>query len=147
MKYIFPKQFGLHNVFTHVTDRRETTHAFKDYTDRENEITGAMKGRDEKVYRRLGLRILPLITKMQKMHKSCSYDAIIHYYCTSASEYTYDAELEASFDEEKEGSKEITQMELPTVSTITSDDAEVTSQECDIIRHHTPHNKVSKSYA
>ena len=114
MKYIFPKQFGLHNVFTHATDRRDTTHAFKDYTDRENEITGAMKGRDEKVYRRLGLRVLPLITKMQKMHQRCSYDAIIHYYCTSASENTYDTELEVSFDEEKEGSKEITQMELPT---------------------------------
>src|SRR6266496_1495632 len=99
MKYIFPKQFGLHNVFTHVTDRRETTHAFKDYTDRENEITGAPKSRDEKVYRRLGSRILPLVTKMHKLHKRCSYDATIHYYCSSASERTRDTELELSFDD------------------------------------------------
>jgi len=142
MKYIFPKQFGLHNVFTHVTDRRETTHAFKDYTDRENEITGAPKSRDEKVYRRLGSRILPLVTKMHKLHKRCSYDATIHYYCSSASERTRDTELELSFDDEKERSKEITQMELPTVSTIVSDDVQLTSKECDIIRHHTPHNQV-----
>lgn len=105
-----------------------------------------MKGRDEKVYRRLGSRVLPLITKMQKMHKRCSYHAIIHYYCTSASENTPDAELEISFDEEKEMNKEITQLELPTVSTIMPDDVEVTSKECDIIRHHTPHNKVRQLY-
>ena len=146
LKYIFPKQFGLHNVFTHATDRRETTHAFKDYTDRENEITGAMKGRDEKVYRRLGSQVLPLVTKMQKLHKRCSYHAIIHYYCASASENTYDAELAVSLNEEKERSKEITQMELPTASTIMSDDFEVTSKECDIIRHYTPHHKVRQLY-
>ncbi|PCH03091.1 Reverse transcriptase [Penicillium occitanis (nom. inval.)] len=38
MKYIFPRQFGLHNVFTSVVDSRETVQPFKDYTLREEEI-------------------------------------------------------------------------------------------------------------
>ena len=32
MKYIFPRQFGLHNVFTSPVDLRETVQPFKDYT-------------------------------------------------------------------------------------------------------------------
>ena len=38
MKYIFPKQFGLHNAFSSAVDPRETVQPFKDYTLREREI-------------------------------------------------------------------------------------------------------------
>ncbi|CAD6892531.1 unnamed protein product [Tilletia caries] len=38
LKYMFPRQFGLHNVFTSVVDRNLTTQAFPDYTMREAEI-------------------------------------------------------------------------------------------------------------
>lgn len=145
LKYIFPKQFGLHNVFTHTTDRRETTHAFKDYTDREGEIILASKSRDEKVFKRLGKGVLPLIGKMQKLHQRCSYNALIHYYCSAAAdEEIGKGKGEIVFDEEMETSKVLTQRDVSTVSTRMSDgDIQVTSsKDVDIIRHHTPHHQV-----
>ncbi|KAI9674434.1 MAG: hypothetical protein M1817_001772 [Caeruleum heppii] len=41
LKYIFPRQFGLHNVFTSAVDSRETIQSSKDYTLREEEIARA----------------------------------------------------------------------------------------------------------
>ncbi|KAF3912145.1 hypothetical protein ABW21_db0205925 [Orbilia brochopaga] len=38
LKYIFPRAFGLHNVFTSTVDRRDTAQKFKDYILREEEI-------------------------------------------------------------------------------------------------------------
>ena len=37
-KYVFPREFGLHNVFTSQTDRGITTQKFVDYISREVEI-------------------------------------------------------------------------------------------------------------
>ncbi|RYP91931.1 hypothetical protein DL770_001991 [Monosporascus sp. CRB-9-2] len=39
MMYMFPRQFGLHNVFTSKVDFKETSQRLKDYTLREDEIT------------------------------------------------------------------------------------------------------------
>ena len=142
LKYIFPRQFGLHNVFTHVTDRRETSHAFKDYTDRENEIAISPKNRDDKAYQRLGTRVLSLVSKMQKLHKLCSYHELINYYCSSTPEF-FQEELEIPLHNEKEKSKELTQKEISILSARALDEGvPVTSQDCDIIRHHTPQYKV-----
>ncbi|TKA71880.1 hypothetical protein B0A55_06334 [Friedmanniomyces simplex] len=40
-KYLFPRQFGLHNVFTSDVDPADTALQFKDYTLREKEIAAA----------------------------------------------------------------------------------------------------------
>ena len=146
MKYILPKQFGLHNVFAHFTDRRETTHAFKDYTDRDDEIALSLKDRNEKVYRRLGERVLPLIAKMQKLHQQCSYHALINYYCSSVQDSATLPDDGLFFD--RETSKVFSQNEMSTISMRTFDgDTPPTSNDEDIIRHHTPQHKVMlKSY-
>jgi hypothetical protein len=142
LKYIFPKQFGLHNVFTRLTDRRETSHAFRDYTDREAEITVANKDRDAKVYRRLKGNLAPLISKVQRLHKGCSYHALMHRYCSPAEKESLDLDGYASF--EKEVSKELTQKEISIISTNTSEgDIQLTSTDGNIIQHHTPSHKVS----
>ena len=141
LKYIFPRQFGLHNPFTYSTDRRETTHAFKDYTDREAEIATAPKDRDLKVYKRLGPKLLPLIVKMQKLHKQCSFHALINHYCSSSS-VGADTDIEMSFMDHKDRSKELTQKEISMISTKTSDDVAVNSRDYDIIPHHTPQHQV-----
>jgi len=143
LKYIFPRQFGLHSVFTHATDRRETTHAFKDYTDREAEIASGIQDRDPKVYRRLGPRLLPLIAKLQKLHKECSYHALIEYYCGQKDEDSGQIEVDVSFGSE-DHSKEYTQKEISIISTKPPDTERPvsTAGEGDIIRHHTPQHKV-----
>jgi hypothetical protein len=141
LKYIFPRQFGLHNVFTRVTDRRETTHAFRDYTDRESEIKLACKDRDIKVYRRLRGDVLPLISKMQKLHKAYSYHALIRRCCSPADMESLDPGGNTSF--ETEVSKELTQKEISTISTSTSNgESQYASSNGDIIQHHTPPHKV-----
>ncbi|DAA73918.1 TPA_exp: putative Telomerase reverse transcriptase [Trichophyton benhamiae CBS 112371] len=78
MKHIFPRQFGLHNVFTSTVTRTETTMPFKDYSLREQEI--ALKPGD-KIPRRLRGRLVELIQRMQKRHARCSYVELLRHYC------------------------------------------------------------------
>ncbi|KAI8314565.1 Telomerase reverse transcriptase [Colletotrichum sp. SAR11_240] len=47
MMYIFPRQFGLHNVFTSKVDHLKTAQKFPDYTLREEEINSLFK--DQKI--------------------------------------------------------------------------------------------------
>ncbi|KAK2803650.1 hypothetical protein FQN51_003412 [Onygenales sp. PD_10] len=92
MKYIFPRQFGLHNVFTSSVNPKETVQPFKDYTLREEEITRAKSLRSansletcshtpEKVPKRLRGELVALIQKLQKRHRLCSYAELLRHYC------------------------------------------------------------------
>lgn len=96
MRYIFPRQFGLHNVFTSTVDTRETAMAFKDYTLREKEISQTLqremskKGitRDDeiaKLKQRLPKRLrgepLALVNKLRKLNQKCSYTELLRHYC------------------------------------------------------------------
>lgn len=91
MKYIFPRQFGLHNVFTSTVDSRETVQAFKDYTLREEEIKALYKGmapdiairEKSKVPKRLRGRAVELVRKMQIAHSRCSYTKLLDHYCST----------------------------------------------------------------
>ena len=90
MKYIFPRQFKLHNVFTSKADDRETAHKLKDYTLRDREIAaaelecqrqhGAKRSR-LKIPMRLRGAALSLVTKMQTLHSRCWYVKLLEYYC------------------------------------------------------------------
>lgn len=96
MKYIFPRQFGLHNVFTFDVDSRETVQPFKDYTLREQEIAQAGRqninhGTDRQHFvltngemhipKRLRGSSMTLVRKLQLLHSRCSYDKMLKYYC------------------------------------------------------------------
>jgi telomerase reverse transcriptase len=97
MKYIFPRQFGLHNVFTSEIDRRETVQPFKDYTLREEEIAsverqrrsrlpslqiGAGESKESfKIPKRLRGKVVELVQKLQRSNKCCSYSELLRYYC------------------------------------------------------------------
>ncbi|KAJ4301248.1 Telomerase reverse transcriptase [Kalmusia sp. IMI 367209] len=91
MRHIFPRQYGLHNVFTSIVDKRETAMAFKDYTLREKEIHQAMcrelpegKRTEElvvrwkrRVPRRLRGDTVTLVDKLRKLNERCSvYDCL-----------------------------------------------------------------------
>lgn len=85
IKYIFPRQFGLHNAFTSTHNPRETTHPFKDYTLREQEIastqgktTNAVKPHLPK---RLRGAVVNLVQKLQILHSRCAYKELLDYYC------------------------------------------------------------------
>jgi len=87
MQYIFPRQFGLHNVFTSTTDSKETSQAFKDYTLREEEIAKTdrprkiMKLSTAQLPKRLRGRAFELIQHLQILHKRCSYTQLLAHYC------------------------------------------------------------------
>lgn len=84
MKYIFPRQFALHNVFTSTVDRKETIQPFKDYTLREEEIArveARKAGNPNKVPRRLRGQLVSMIQKLQKRHKACAYVELLRHYC------------------------------------------------------------------
>ena len=95
MKYIFPRQFGLHNVFTSDVNARETSQPFKDYTLREEEINQAerrilargdgkktvvMNGQGH-IPKRLRGPAMVLVKKLQIRHSRCSYEKLLRYYC------------------------------------------------------------------
>ncbi|PGG99055.1 telomerase reverse transcriptase [Blastomyces parvus] len=94
LKYIFPRQFGLHNVFTSIVNSKETIQPFKDYTLREEEIARCRDQRnrplkapettseiEEKVPKRLRGDLFVLIQKLQKRHQRCPYAELLRYYC------------------------------------------------------------------
>jgi len=95
MKYVFPRQFRLHNVFTWARDHRETALPFKDYNLREAEIrskTGpvdvanaelAEKGVDQKpiLPRRLRGAAFELVKSLRKLHHRCSYVELLRHHC------------------------------------------------------------------
>lgn len=95
LRHIFPRQYGLHNVFTSVVDKRETTMAFKDYTLREKEIHQAMRREipeskrteelvlrwEQRVPKRLRGQAMALINKLRKLNKRCSYMELLRHYC------------------------------------------------------------------
>ncbi|KAI1518837.1 telomerase reverse transcriptase [Pyrenophora tritici-repentis] len=95
MRYIFPRQFGLHNVFTSKVDFRETAMPFKDYTLREKEIHSTMcreLGKNatnpEHVARwklrtpkRLRGDVMTLVEKLRVLNQRCSYMEMLRHYC------------------------------------------------------------------
>ena len=104
LKYIFPRQFGLHNVFTSHSSR-ETALPFTDYSAREDEIArlenqkriqnprlqlnsvcseGHSAERPPKVPKRLRGEAVALAQQMRKRHKRCSYLHLLNYYCPDA---------------------------------------------------------------
>lgn len=87
MMYLFPRQFGLHNVFTSTVDRRQTVQKFQDYTLREEEIaskipTPADGAKPAKhVPKRLRGAAMDLVRRLQVLHSRCSYAEMLHHYC------------------------------------------------------------------
>ncbi|KXJ95533.1 hypothetical protein Micbo1qcDRAFT_157511, partial [Microdochium bolleyi] len=86
LMYMFPRQFGLHNVFTSKVDFRETSQRFKDYTLREEEIAlkfGQHNVSKRKLHipKRLRGRAVELVQQLQKQHHRCSYSKLMEYYC------------------------------------------------------------------
>ncbi|KIW30624.1 uncharacterized protein PV07_06357 [Cladophialophora immunda] len=81
LKYVFPRQFDLHNVFTSLVRSNETAHRFKDYTVREQEIAGQRKRPVTWTPRRLRGEPMRLIQKIHQNHRSCSYSQRLRHYC------------------------------------------------------------------
>lgn len=97
MKYIFPRQFGLHNVFTSEIDKRQTIQPFKDYTLREDEILSVERQRHSrhpslqiragesresfKIPKRLRGKVVELVQKLQRANQCCPYSELLRYYC------------------------------------------------------------------
>jgi telomerase reverse transcriptase len=87
MMYIFPRQFGLHNVFTSAADRQQTSQRFQDYTLREEEISArfpppeAGKKPTKHVTKRLRGKVTHLVQRLQVLHTRCSYAEMLHHYC------------------------------------------------------------------
>ncbi|GAB7359408.1 hypothetical protein MBLNU230_g6057t1 [Neophaeotheca triangularis] len=96
MKYVFPKQFGLHNVLTSAVDSRQSGHPLMDYTFREQEIAradfrtyGSLVAQSEedarrrrKVPRRLRGDAVELVKTIRRRHGKCSYRAMLNHYCS-----------------------------------------------------------------
>ena len=88
MMYMFPRQFGLHNVFTSNVDHSQTAQKFQDYTLREEEITKKFIVTDEggqrlKAHMPKRLRGEPkrLVQRLQVLHDRCSYSKLLEHYC------------------------------------------------------------------
>ncbi|KAF3315486.1 hypothetical protein TWF173_003404 [Orbilia oligospora] len=68
LKYIFPRAFGLHNVFTSTVDKQDTAQIFKDYTLREDEIDLMIsKSKDDR-------RLRKILKKKQETESGCPDD-------------------------------------------------------------------------
>lgn len=78
-KYVFPRQFGLHNVFTGAREFGTTTQPFRDYTVREIEIKALGAKRTPKALR----EVLPVLGRILKRHDKLNYRALLDRCCPS----------------------------------------------------------------
>jgi hypothetical protein len=83
MMYIFPREFGLHNVFTSAVDPRETAQRFKDYTIREDEIISihGPQTAKQRMPKRLRGQAMELVEKLRILHSRCPYTELLNYCC------------------------------------------------------------------
>lgn len=81
MKYIFPRQFHLHNVFTSETNSRDTAQRWKDYTLREQEIWKSY-GKINHLPKRIRGQPFKLISRLRRRHSNCSYAQVFQHYCS-----------------------------------------------------------------
>lgn len=110
LKYLFPRQFGLHNAFESEVDRSDTAQPFKDYMFREQEITrlnqrwrqkrfgtaGSDGLPEQPLPKRLRGQVLQLVQRLRKRHTTCSYAAMLQHYCSLPS--PLDVEHSSSFE-------------------------------------------------
>lgn len=78
-KYVFPRHFGLHNVFTGARDYDTTTQPFRDYTVREVEIKALGAVRTPKALR----PVLKVLAKILARHDKINYRALLDRCCPS----------------------------------------------------------------
>lgn len=100
MKYMFPRQFHLHNVFTSTIDRKETAQHLKDYTIREQEISKHARlrrrgkpgephhARLPSLPKRLRGQIVELIHRTRVRHSRCPFSVLLNYYCPISSAHS-----------------------------------------------------------
>lgn len=94
LKHVFPRQFGLHNVFTSQAESTQSARSSRDYTLREDEILGKpLKSALEKrralpicrMPKRLRTGAVSLMTRTLKLHNQASYPALVHKHCPQRS--------------------------------------------------------------
>lgn len=81
LRYVFPRQFRMHNVFTSTSNRKETVQVFRDYTFREDELRSLNAKDKGHVPRRLRGLALQLVRKVRRAHSRCSYSQLLAHYC------------------------------------------------------------------
>ncbi|RKF55197.1 Telomerase reverse transcriptase [Erysiphe neolycopersici] len=85
LMYIFPRSFGLHNVFINDRNSLKTNQPLRDYTFREEEINTKYPSSETlKIPKRLRGKVLELIRKLQILHKRCPYKKLLEYYCPAS---------------------------------------------------------------
>ena len=84
--HIFPREFGLQNVFTSVVDSRETVQPFKDSTLREDEIFKVYGTESPRIPKRLRGEAMELVKKLQILHNRCPFKKLLEYYCPATNE-------------------------------------------------------------
>ena len=93
LRYIFPREFGLHNGFTCNGDPKDTAQPYKDYTMRDAESAGKILTTERRsgtnvagprIPKRLLHGALKLVQKLQISHSKCSYSELLKHYCPSA---------------------------------------------------------------
>lgn len=93
LKYLFPRQFRLHNAFTSKVDVKDTSQPFMDYTLREKEIAWALRKRmctgsqdttrrrQDPVPKRLMGEAVHLVSRLQVLHARCRYRLLLDAHC------------------------------------------------------------------
>ena len=82
LKYVFPRQHGLHNVFTSQVDRKDSAHQYLDYTLREQEIKRQnLLHNKVSVPKRLRGLSQTLFSAVLKRHDECPYAKLLDHYC------------------------------------------------------------------
>ncbi|KAL2072875.1 hypothetical protein VTL71DRAFT_12218 [Oculimacula yallundae] len=139
MMYIFPRQFGLHNVFTKHVDPRQTVQPFKDYTLREDEIKTKFNTKDPKIPKRLRGKAIDLVRKLQIRHSRCPYKLLLEHYCPISDTRSRMTDVESSIGSSSKFKTQVSTISEATPASIeTSNLITIPPKKPSMMNHATP---------
>lgn len=152
MKHVFPRQFGLRNVFTSDLESKTGNQVFNDYTLRKVEMPAHAKkpagalgagAKADKVPPRLRGAAHRLVRKLQRNHKNCPYAQLLRSY-TSQAVHEPSVNLTPQSTSSAYLRTQVTASITPDTMTVTSSTREVAkASRGSVMRYATPNAQVS----
>ncbi|CCU74861.1 telomerase reverse transcriptase [Blumeria hordei DH14] len=129
LMFIFPRQFGLHNIFSSGRDNSQSIQSCCHDKIREKEIKDKFPSQNSiKIPKRLRGKPIALTERMLALHKKCSYRKLVEYYCPAS---TY---KDANFKYFDSNTKEMINKSIEPTNTL----SENATHERSLDEHATP---------
>ncbi|EPQ64549.1 Bgt-2774 [Blumeria graminis f. sp. tritici] len=129
LMFMFPRQFGLHNIFSSGSDSSQNIQSCYHDKIREKEIKDRYPSQNSiKIPKRLRGKPSALTERMHALHKKCSYRKLLEYYCPASTH------KDANFTSMESNAKEVINKSIEHTNSLTKN----ATHERSLAEHATP---------